>query len=306
MGFFDKLLKGLKKTREGTLSQIKVLLGTYLEISDELYEELEELLVVADVGVETSEKIVEMVQSEVKRLGVTDPMDIVNILECECEILLKGGNEMKIDTLPSVILIIGVNGVGKTTSIGKLANYYRNQGKKVVLAAADTFRAAAIDQLSIWADRAKVDIVKNKEGTDPAAIVFDAISSAKAKNADLVIIDTAGRLHNKKNLMDELAKIRRIIDRELPDADKESLLVLDATTGQNAVNQAAEFAKATGITGIILTKLDGTAKGGVVLNIKNGLGIPVKFIGVGEKIDDLQPFDPLGFSQALFSGEQHD
>lgn len=303
MGFFDKLKLGLKKTREGTMSQIKILLGTYNEIDDELYEELEDLLVMADVGVETAERICEETQSEVKRLDVTDPMDIVNILECVCQQLLMGENEMKLNTTPSVILVIGVNGVGKTTSIGKLANYYKSNGKKVVLAAADTFRAAAIDQLSIWADRAKVDIVKNAEGSDPAAIVFDAISSAKAKKADLVIIDTAGRLHNKKNLMDELAKIRRVIDRELPDADKECLLVLDATTGQNAVNQAAEFAKATGITGIVLTKLDGTAKGGVVLAIRDGLKIPVKFIGVGEQIDDLQPFNPLEFSQALFNGE---
>ena len=205
-----------------------------------------------------------------------------------------------LNTKPSIILVIGVNGVGKTTSIGKIANYYVNQGKKVTLAAADTFRAAAIDQLKIWADRSGADIVAQGEGSDPAAVVFDAISSAKAKGSDIIIVDTAGRLHNKKHLMDELAKIRRVIDRELPDADKEALLVLDATTGQNAVNQAVEFAKATGITGIVLTKLDGTAKGGVVLAIKDTLGIPVKFIGVGEKVDDLQPFDPLEFSKALF------
>ena len=207
---------------------------------------------------------------------------------------------MVLNTKPSIILVIGVNGVGKTTSIGKIANYYVNQGKKVTLAAADTFRAAAIDQLKIWADRSGADIVAQGEGSDPAAVVFDAISSAKAKGSDIIIVDTAGRLHNKKHLMDELAKIRRVIDRELPDADKEALLVLDATTGQNAVNQAVEFAKATGITGIVLTKLDGTAKGGVVLAIKDTLGIPVKFIGVGEKVDDLQPFDPLEFSKALF------
>ena len=207
---------------------------------------------------------------------------------------------LDLSTKPSVILVIGVNGVGKTTSIGKIANYYVNQGKKVTLAAADTFRAAAIDQLKIWADRSGADIVAQGEGSDPAAVVFDAISSAKAKGSDIIIVDTAGRLHNKKHLMDELAKIRRVIDRELPDADKEALLVLDATTGQNAVNQAVEFAKATGITGIVLTKLDGTAKGGVVLAIKDTLGIPVKFIGVGEKVDDLQPFDPLEFSKALF------
>jgi len=208
---------------------------------------------------------------------------------------------MVVNTKPSVILVIGVNGVGKTTTIGKLANYYVSQGKKVTLAAADTFRAAAIDQLQVWAERSHADIVKQNEGSDPAAVVFDAISSAKAKGSDIIICDTAGRLHNKKHLMDELAKIRRIIDRELPDADKEFLLVLDATTGQNAVNQAQEFSKATGISGIVLTKLDGTARGGVVLAIKEGLKIPVKFIGVGEKVDDLQPFDADDFSKALFA-----
>ena len=303
MGIFSKIRDGLKKTREGTVSQIKLLLGSYSEIDENLFEELEELLVMADVGVNTAVRICDELRSEVKRLEVTDPYEILNILELVCQRLLLGDNEVKINTKPSIILVIGVNGVGKTTSIGKLANYYSSTGKKVILAAADTFRAAAIEQLSVWADRAKVDIVKQAEGSDPAAIVFDAISSAKSKNADLIIVDTAGRLHNKKNLMDELAKIRRIIDRELPDADKECLLVLDATTGQNAINQAEEFAKSTGITGIILTKLDGTAKGGVVLAIKNGLEIPVKFIGVGEKIDDLQPFNPLDFSRALFLGE---
>ena len=214
--------------------------------------------------------------------------------------MLSGGQELNVNTKPSIILVIGVNGVGKTTTIGKLANQLRQEGKKVLLAAADTFRAAAIDQLQIWADRSGCDIVKQNEGSDPAAVVFDAISAAKSRNADVIICDTAGRLHNKKHLMDELAKINRIIDREIPDADKEVLLVLDATTGQNAVNQAEQFKLATGITGIVLTKLDGTAKGGVVLAIKQGLDVPVKFIGVGEQIDDLQPFEPKDFAKALF------
>ncbi|MBQ3330328.1 MAG: signal recognition particle-docking protein FtsY [Ruminococcus sp.] len=305
MGFFKKLKEGLKKTRDSVVGQIDSMLQTFTVIDDELFEELEELLVMGDVGVETANKICGMLRVRVREKGITKPAKIMDeIAEISAEILSEGGNEMVLNTKPSIILVIGVNGVGKTTSIGKIANYYREQGKKVTLAAADTFRAAAIDQLKIWAERSGADIVAQGEGSDPAAVVFDAISSAKAKGSDIVIVDTAGRLHNKKHLMDELAKIRRVIDRELPDADKEALLVLDATTGQNAVNQAAEFAKATGITGIVLTKLDGTAKGGVVLAIKDTLGIPVKFIGVGEKIDDLQPFDPLEFSKALFVKEE--
>ena len=304
MGLFSKLKQGLKKTRDAVVGQIDSMLKSFTKIDEELFEELEELLVMGDVGVATATKICDELRVRVKQKGIKDPEQIMDeIAELSAE-MLSGGNEMILNTKPSVILVIGVNGVGKTTSIGKLAAYYRNQGKRVTLAAADTFRAAAIDQLKIWADRAGVDIVAQGEGSDPAAVVFDAISSAKARGSDLIIIDTAGRLHNKKNLMDELAKIRRVIDRELPDADKESLLVLDATTGQNAVNQASEFAKATGITGIILTKLDGTAKGGVVLAIKDVLDISVKFIGVGEKIDDLQPFDPLEFSKALFTKEE--
>ena len=300
MGFFKKLKEGLKKTRESVVGQIDSMLQTFTVIDDDLFEELEELLVMGDVGVETANKICGMLRVRVREKGISKPSRIMNeIAEISAE-LLSGDNEMALNTRPSVILVIGVNGVGKTTSIGKIANYYVQQGKRVTLAAADTFRAAAIDQLKIWAERSGADIVAQGEGSDPAAVVYDAISSAKAKSTDIVIVDTAGRLHNKKHLMDELAKIRRVIDRELPDADKESLLVLDATTGQNAVNQAAEFAKATGITGIVLTKLDGTAKGGVVLAIKETLGIPVKFIGVGEKVDDLQPFDPLEFSKALF------
>ena len=305
MGLFDKIKNGLKKTRDGVVGQIDSMLKSFTKIDEELFEELEEILVMGDVGVATAEKICDELRTRVKQKGITDPNRIMIELQTLSWEMLTGGNEMHLDTTPSVILVIGVNGVGKTTSIGKLANFYTKQGKKLILAAADTFRAAAIDQLKVWADRAGVDIICQGEGSDPAAVVFDAISAAKARGADLVIIDTAGRLHNKKNLMDELSKIRRIIDRELPDADKESLLVLDAITGQNAVNQASEFAKATGITGIILTKLDGTAKGGVVLAIKDGLGIPVKFIGVGEQIDDLQPFDADDFSLALFAGEEN-
>ena len=304
MGFFKKLKDGLKKTRESVVGQIDSMLQAFTVIDDELFDELEELLVMGDVGVETANKICGMLRVRVREKGITKPAKIMDeIAEISAEILSEGGNEMVLNTQPSIILVIGVNGVGKTTSIGKIANYYVQQGKKVTLAAADTFRAAAIDQLKIWAERSGADIVAQGEGSDPAAVVFDAISSAKAKGTDVIIVDTDGRLHNKKHLMDELAKIRRVIDRELPDADKEALLVLDATTGQNAVNQAAEFAKATGITGIVLTKLDGTAKGGVVLAIKDTLGIPVKFIGVGEKVDDLQPFDPEEFSRALFVKE---
>ena len=303
MGFFSRLKEGLKKTRDTVIGQIDSMLKSFSSIDEDLFEELEELLVMGDVGYETAQKICGMLRIRVKEKNITDPSRIMDeIAEISAEIL-EGGNEMVLNTKPSIILIIGVNGVGKTTSIGKIANYYRSQGKRVTLAAADTFRAAAIDQLRVWAERSGADIVAQGEGSDPAAVVYDAISSAKAKGSDIIIVDTAGRLHNKKHLMDELAKIRRVIDRELPDADKEFLLVLDATTGQNAVNQAVEFAKATGISGIVLTKLDGTAKGGVVLNIKEELGISVKFIGVGEKVDDLQPFDPLEFSKALFTKE---
>ena len=303
MGFFSKIKEGLKKTRDNFVGQINTMLKSFKKIDEELFEELEELLVMADVGVHTAENICEQLRAQVKKEGVSDPSEIMGMLEKLIADMLREGNEMVLNTKPSVVLVIGVNGVGKTTTIGKLANYYVSQGKKVTLAAADTFRAAAIDQLQVWADRSRADIVKQNEGSDPAAVVFDAISSAKAKGSDIIICDTAGRLHNKRHLMDELAKIRRIIDRELPDADKEFLLVLDATTGQNAVNQAQEFSKATGISGIVLTKLDGTAKGGVVLAIKEGLKIPVKFIGVGEKIDDLQPFNADEFTKALFVKE---
>lgn len=304
MGFFSKLKDGLKKTRDSVVGSISSMLSTFTVVDEDLFEELEELLVMGDVGMETANAICGKLRTRVKEKGITKPDRIMDeIAEISAE-MLSENTEMVLNTKPSIILVIGVNGVGKTTSIGKIANYYVKQGKRVTLAAADTFRAAAIDQLKIWADRSGADIVAQGEGSDPAAVVYDAISSAKAKGSDIIIVDTAGRLHNKKHLMDELTKIRRVIDRELPDADKEALLVLDATTGQNAINQAAEFAKATGITGIVLTKLDGTAKGGVVLAIKQTLDISVKFIGVGEQVDDLQPFDPLEFSKALFAKDE--
>ena len=300
MGFFNKIKEGLKKTRDAVIGQIDSMLKSFTKIDDELFEELEELLVMGDVGVPTAEKICEELKKRVKKEGIKNPNEIHRLLEETVSDMLRGGEELDLSTTPSIILVIGVNGVGKTTTIGKLANHLTKQGKKVILAAGDTFRAAAIEQLEIWADRSHCEVIKQNEGSDPAAVIYDAISAAKARHADVIICDTAGRLHNKKPLMDELAKINRIIDRELPDASKEKLLVLDATTGQNAVNQAEQFSLATGITGIVLTKLDGTAKGGVVLAIKEGLGIPVKYIGVGEQIDDLQPFDAEDFARALF------
>jgi len=301
MGFFNKIKEGLKKTRDAVIGQIDSMLKSFTKIDDELFEELEELLVMGDVGVPTAEKICEELKKKVKKEGIKNPNEIHRLLEETVSDMLRGGEELDLSTTPSIILVIGVNGVGKTTTIGKLAKHLTKQGKKVILAAGDTFRAAAIEQLEIWADRSHCEIIKQNEGSDPAAVIYDAISAAKARHADVIICDTAGRLHNKKPLMDELAKINRIIDRELPDASKEKLLVLDATTGQNAVNQAEQFSLATGITGIVLTKLDGTAKGGVVLAIKEGLGIPVKYIGVGEQIDDLQPFDAEDFAKALFA-----
>lgn len=301
MGFFNKIKEGLKKTRDAVIGQIDSMLKSFTKIDDDLFEELEELLVMGDVGVPTAEKICEELKKRVKKEGIKNPNEIHRLLEETVSDMLRGGEELDLSTTPSIILVIGVNGVGKTTTIGKLANHLTKQGKKVILAAGDTFRAAAIEQLEIWADRSHCEIIKQNEGSDPAAVIYDAISAAKARHVDVIICDTAGRLHNKKPLMDELAKINRIIDRELPDASKEKLLVLDATTGQNAVNQAEQFSLATGITGIVLTKLDGTAKGGVVLAIKEGLGIPVKYIGVGEQIDDLQPFDAEDFAKALFA-----
>lgn len=301
MGFFSKIKEGLKKTRDKVVGQIDSMLKSFTKIDEDLFEELEELLVMGDVGVPTAQKICTELRARVKKEGITDPSKIHNLLEEIVAEMLSGDEELELSSTPAIILVIGVNGVGKTTTIGKLANSLSKQGKKVLLAAGDTFRAAAIEQLEIWADRSKCEIIKQNEGSDPAAVIYDAISAAKARGADVIICDTAGRLHNKKHLMDELAKINRIIDRELPDASKEKLLVLDATTGQNAVNQAEQFREATGITGIVLTKLDGTAKGGVVLAIKEGLGIPVKYIGVGEQIDDLQPFNAADFSKALFT-----
>lgn len=304
MGFFDKIKDGLKKTRDALFGRIDKLLKSFTKIDDELFDELEELLVMGDVGMYTAEKICDELKKRVKSEGITDPKEIRRLLEEVVTEMLSGGQSLDISTKPSVILVIGVNGVGKTTTIGKLAASFVRDGKRVTLAAADTFRAAAIDQLEIWAERSGADIIRQNEGSDPAAVVFDAISSAKARGSDIIIADTAGRLHNKKNLMGELAKINRIIERELPDAAKEVLLVLDATTGQNAVNQTKEFKNAAGITGIVLTKLDGTAKGGVVLAIKEELDVPVKYIGVGEQIDDLQPFDPEEFAKALFADDE--
>lgn len=300
MGFFKKLNKGLKKTRDNMSGAINAALYGKNEIDDEFYDELEEILVMADVGVNTSAEIVEKLRDAVFKKNLRKAKDVKEEIKNIVADMLSGGETIDMVTIPSVILVIGVNGVGKTTSIGKMAAMFKEEGKKVILGAADTFRAAAIDQLEIWADRAGVDIVKHKEGADPAAVVFDTISAGKARNDDIIICDTAGRLHNKKNLMDELAKIYRVIDRQLPYADREIFLVLDATTGQNAVNQAKEFKDVAEITGIILTKLDGTAKGGVVLAIKNDLKVPVKFIGVGEGIDDLRPFDPKAFAEGLF------
>ena len=301
MGLFKKIKDGLKKTREAVVNQIDSMLKSFTKIDEELFEELEELLVMGDVGVNTATKITDELRKRVKKEGITNPDEVMGLLREITAAMLRGGEELNIGTKPSIILVIGVNGVGKTTTIGKLAKYLKNQGKSVLLAAADTFRAAAIEQLEVWADRADCEVIKQKEGSDPAAVVYDAISAAKARKSDVIIADTAGRLHNKKHLMNELGKISRIIDRELPEADKEFLIVLDATTGQNAVNQAREFKNAAGITGIVLTKLDGTAKGGVVLSIKEELGVPVKFIGVGEQMDDLQPFDADDFAKALFT-----
>ena len=272
------------------------------KIDDDLFDDLEEVLISSDVGVQTTSRIIENIKRKVKEKKIIDPKMIKTLLKAEITEILSGNQfEIKLDTKPSIIVIIGVNGVGKTTSIGKMANLIKQQGKKVLLVAGDTFRAAAIDQLEIWADRAGVDLIKHTEGADPAAVIFDAIQAAKSRNFDVIICDTAGRLHTKKNLMEELKKISRIIERELPGASRETLLVLDATTGQNAVSQAKTFSDVSDITGIILTKLDGTAKGGIVISINSELSIPVKMIGVGEKIDDMQKFDPEKFAEALFS-----
>ncbi|MDR2525962.1 MAG: signal recognition particle-docking protein FtsY [Oscillospiraceae bacterium] len=303
MGLLQRLTKGMKKSRDSLDSAIESAAEESAgkqELTEETYERLEEALIMGDAGVQTAGEIIGQLRERAKKQRIKDAAGLRRAMREAVTALLSGGEEVDMITMPAIILVIGVNGAGKTTSIGKLAAMYRAVGKKVILGAADTFRAAAIEQLEVWATRAGVEIVKHKEGADPAAVVFDTIQAGKARNADLIICDTAGRLHNKKNLMEELGKIYRVIDRELPYSDREILLVLDATTGQNAVNQAKEFRDCAEVTGIILTKLDGTAKGGVVLNIKNELKIPVKFIGVGEQIDDLQPFNAAEFAEALF------
>lgn len=300
MGLFSKLGEGLKKTKQSLMGNVTAVLRSFTRIDESLLEELEEVLIMGDVGAPTAGRICAALRERIKEEGVTDPDEVRRLLREIVSEMLAGGQEMHLNTKPSVVLVIGVNGVGKTTTIGKLAARYAKEGKKVLLGAADTFRAAAIEQLDVWAERAGVEIVKHVQGADPAAVVFDSLQAAKARGTDVVICDTAGRLHNKKNLMEELSKIHRVIDRELPDADKEVLLVLDATTGQNAVQQAREFKAVADITGIVLTKLDGTARGGVVLAIREDLQVPVKFIGVGEGVDDLQPFDPEEFAAGLF------
>ena len=299
MGFFDKLKEGLSKTKNAFVSQVDNLFKSFVKVDEELFDELEELLICADVGVGTTEEILEKLRDRVKSERMTDGEQVKTALREIMADMIGEGEPLKLGTKPSVLLIIGVNGVGKTTSIGKIAAQLKADGKKVVVAAADTFRAAAIDQLAVWCDRAGVDLIKQSE--DPAAVVYDAVSAAKGRDADVLIVDTAGRLHNKKNLMDELAKIDRVLSRELPGADRETLLVLDATTGQNAIMQAKEFKHAANITGLILTKLDGTAKGGCVFSIKGELDVPVKYIGVGEKIDDMQPFNAQDFVRAMFA-----
>ncbi len=304
MGFFDKLSQGLKKTRDSISGAVGSMLSAFTRIDEDLFEELEEILIMSDIGIHTSTKICDILRQRVKDEKVKEPGLIKQMLAETVADMIDGDRELHISTKPSVVFVIGVNGVGKTTTIGKIASQLKSQGKNVILGAADTFRAAAIDQLAVWADRAGVDMVKSAEGADPASVVFDTIAAAKARGSDVIICDTAGRLHNKKNLMNELAKMYRIIKRELPDSDVETLLVLDATTGQNAVNQARDFKEVADISGIVLTKLDGTARGGVVLAIMDELKIPVKYVGVGEQIDDLQPFNPTEFAKAIFTEEE--
>ena len=300
MGFFEKIKNGLKKTRTAIASTLGGVFSAFTGANDEFYEELEESMILADIGVETSCKAVERLRERVKEEKLKSAEEIHDALkDILVQMLDVGPTELKMDTKPSVVLVIGVNGVGKTTTIGKLAHRYADEGKKVLLCAADTFRAAAADQLEIWAGRSGVDIIRQHEGADPAAVVYDAIAAAKARGTDLILCDTAGRLHNKANLMNELGKISRIIDRELPGADKEVLLVLDGTTGQNGLMQAKEFKAIAGVTAIALTKLDGTAKGGIVIAVADALQIPVKFIGVGEQMDDLMPFEARSFVDAL-------
>ena len=303
MGFFDKIAEGIKKTRDSMMSKVNSLINSFTKIDEDFFEELEETLIMCDIGVQTSVDICAELRKKVKEKGITDPMLIKDELKAIITEMLGEDKKLDLSTKPSVVLVIGVNGAGKTTTIGKLAAQLTNQGKKVIVAAADTFRAAAIDQLQIWVDRAGADIVKHNEGSDPASVVFDAITAAKARNADVVICDTAGRLHNKKNLMDELKKITRICSQQAEGCSIETLLVLDATTGQNAVNQAKLFSEVADITGIVLTKLDGTAKGGIIITIHRELGIPVKLVGVGEKIDDLMEFSAKDYADALFATE---
>ena len=304
MGFFDKLKNGLTKTKDAFFGQVNDVLKSFRRVDEDLLEELEELLICADMGAETAMSVVDELREKIKEDKITEADAVRDALKEILRDHIGEGEPLKLETTPSVILVIGVNGVGKTTSIGKISAHLKSQGKKVIVAAADTFRAAAIDQLAVWCDRAGVDLIRQNEGGDPAAVVFDAAGAAKKRGADVLIIDTAGRLHNKKNLMDELAKIDRVIERELPGTSRETLLVLDSTTGQNAVIQAKEFMQAAQITGLILTKLDGTAKGGAVFSIKKMLGIPVKFIGVGEQMEDMQPFDSAMFVDALFEGDE--
>ncbi len=305
MGLFGKLKESLSKTKEVLSSKIDGVLKTFKKVDEELFEELEEILIMADIGVETSVEIIDRLRDAAKEKHITESEELKEELRSILTgILTEGDNSVQLQGKPAVIMVIGVNGVGKTTSIGKMANMYKNMGKKVVIAAADTFRAAAIEQLEVWAERADAELIKQQEGSDPAAVIYDAIGAAKNRGADILLCDTAGRLHNKKNLMDELKKIYRILGKELPDSSKEVLLVLDATTGQNAVSQAHQFKEAADITGIVLTKLDGTAKGGIVFAIKNEYNIPVKLIGLGEKIDDMDEFDAVDFVNAIIEPDE--
>ncbi|MBR6995244.1 MAG: signal recognition particle-docking protein FtsY [Ruminococcus sp.] len=304
MGLFSKIASGLRKTKDFLFGGIQRVLNSFTVIDEELFDQLEEQMIMSDIGVETSEEICDRLRRKIKERGITDPKEIMGLIHEVIAEIMGDDTGLDLSVSPAVIMVIGVNGAGKTTTIGKLCHQFRQEGKKVLVAAADTFRAAAIDQLEVWTQRAGVDIVKHAEGSDPGAVVYDALEAAKARECDVVVIDTAGRLHNKKNLMEELKKINRIIDNKAGDCSREILLVLDATTGQNAVNQAKLFSETAPITGIVLTKLDGTAKGGIVISIKNELGIPVKLIGVGEKIDDLQPFDSNMFVDALFASPE--
>ena len=301
MGIIQKIAQGLRKTKDFFLGRLQKILNSFTVIDEDLFDQLEETMIMSDIGVETSEEICNRLRKKIKERGITDPKMIMELIQEIIGEIMGDDTGLDLTVSPAVIMVIGVNGAGKTTTIGKMCHQFKKEGKKVLVAAADTFRAAAIDQLQVWTERAGVDIVKHEEGSDPGAVVYDALDAGQARNCDVVIIDTAGRLHNKKNLMDELAKINRIIDKKAPDSSREVLLVLDETTGQNAVNQAKLFSETANITGIVLTKLDGTAKGGIVISIKNELGIPVKLIGVGEKIDDLQPFNSRDFVTALFS-----